>query len=129
VEAYTKRQGRSAHGLKALLVHLQTPTEFECNTHGAPGVILVGCRHPKHNEQAVAYGGMQPPPIRAPHVVSEIVQLLHQAVQGIEIKTRSTCRRAGHRAAEYRDELALSTKSSLVRRRQYGLRIRGNRNS
>jgi hypothetical protein len=103
MQAYAERQGRPAHRLKTLLVHLQTPTEFKRHAHSAPGVILMGCRHPKHNEQAVAYRGMEPPPIRAHYIESEIMKLLHHAVQSIEIETRATCRRAGHRAAKYRN--------------------------
>ena len=73
MQAYAARQGALGHCLKVLLVHLQTPPEFERDAHGTPGVILVGCRHPKHDEQAVTHRGMEPPPIRAHHVVSEIV--------------------------------------------------------
>jgi hypothetical protein len=90
-------------------MHLQTPTEFERHTYRTSGIILVDFRYPKYDEQAVAHRGMELPPIRAHHIVSEIAQLLHHVVQGIEIETRTTCRRAGHCAAKDRDQLALGT--------------------
>src|SRR4029450_8530877 len=53
MQAYAKAPGRSAHCLKALLVHLKTPLQFERDTHGTPSVILMSGRHPKHDEQVV----------------------------------------------------------------------------
>ena len=61
MQADAERQGRSAHALKALLVHLQTPMEFKRDAHGAPGVILVGGRRPKEDEQAVTHRESRPP--------------------------------------------------------------------
>jgi hypothetical protein len=73
MQAYAKGQGRSAHCLKALLVHLKTPLQFERDTHGTPSVILMSGRHPKHDEQVVTHRGRESPPIRAHDVKREIV--------------------------------------------------------
>jgi hypothetical protein len=125
MQAHAERQGRSAHALKALLVHLQTPMEVKRDVHGAPGVILVGGRHPKEDEQVVTHCGSESPPIRPHHAMGEVVQLLHRAVQDIEIKGRSTCHRADHGATQDRDQLSLGTEPLRGRRRHDGLRQRG----
>jgi hypothetical protein len=125
MQAYAACQGSSIHGRKVLLTHLQTSTEFERDAYGAPCIILMGYRHTKHNEHAVTHGGMELPPIRTHHVVREVVKLLHHAVQSIEIETCSICRRADYRAAEYRDQFALSTEPSLIRKNHCTLRRPG----
>jgi hypothetical protein len=55
------------------LVHLQTPTELERRAYRAAGIVLVGGRHPKEDEQTVAYRRMQPSSIRVHHLVRELV--------------------------------------------------------
>jgi hypothetical protein len=125
MQADAKRQGGAVHSLKALLMHLQTPPEFERHTYRTSGIVLVDFWHPKYDEQAVTHGELEPPPIWPHHVVREFVKLLHHAVQRIEVETPTTCRRAGHCAAQDRDQLALGTGASQSRRRHASRRQRG----
>ena len=47
-----------AHRPQLLLVHLHTPPEFERHAHRPAGVVLVGGRHPKQDEQAITHRGL-----------------------------------------------------------------------
>jgi hypothetical protein len=87
MQAYAEPHGGAGHRPQELLAYLPVPSEFKRHAHRTAGIVLVGRWHPKEDEQTIAYGGMQPSPIRVHHIVREIVQLLHRVVQGIEIET------------------------------------------
>jgi hypothetical protein len=81
--------------------------EVERRTYRPPGIVFVRRRDAKHGHKALPHHEMEPSPILAHHVLSQRMEFQEQAVQGIQIKTRSLGRFCGHRTAEHCDGFAL----------------------
>src|SRR5712691_263415 len=103
MQTHAQCQWRSRCCTKALLTCGQTPTEFERHAHRAPGIVFLGHRHPEHGHKALAHHRMESSFILAYHVLGKGVEGEKQAMQGIEINTRSMDRCCGYRTAEHCD--------------------------
>jgi hypothetical protein len=89
----------------------QTPAEFEGYAHRAPSIVFVSHRDPEHGHKALAHHRMEAPPILAHYIPGQGMEFQQQAVQGIEINTRSMGHCCGHRTAEHCDRLTLGLAS------------------
>ena len=92
-------------------VQTKTPAEFEGYAHRAPSIVFVSHRDPEHGHKALAHHRMEAPPILAHYIPGPGMEFQQQAVQGIEINTRSLGQCCGHRTAEHRDRLPLGLAS------------------
>jgi hypothetical protein len=111
MQTHAQHQWRSRCCAKALLTSRQTPAEFERHAYRPSCIVFVSHWDPEHSHEALAHYGMELPSILAHYFLGQGVEDEQQAVQGIEINTRSMGRGCSHRTAEHCDGLVLGLAS------------------